>query len=267
MSVSSSSTIRYAVDPSRRTACIRGHISTACSRSDTNRMSTSEIAVSPAVGYVGRPTRTLPTLQIFQLSAYWFAISAIWGTVTLFLQRRMEDLVPKDVTGTAYGAVTAAGALVAILVQPTIGSISDYTVSRWGRRKPYIAMGAIFDVIFLAGLATSQTYLSVFAFVCLLQLSSNTAQGPFQGYLPDLVPAKQVSFASAVYGVMNVLGQVCGIILAAVGQATGNFTVSLVGVGILELAIATGTVAWVNEGRSAPSRQGRPWLDIAPSPC
>jgi len=228
-------------------------------------MSTSEIAVSPAVGYVGRPTRTLPTLQIFQLSAYWFAISAIWGTVTLFLQRRMEDLVPKDVTGTAYGAVTAAGALVAILVQPTIGSISDYTVSRWGRRKPYIAMGAIFDVIFLAGLATSQTYLSVFAFVCLLQLSSNTAQGPFQGYLPDLVPAKQVSFASAVYGVMNVLGKVCGIILAAVGQATGNFTVSLVGVGILELAIATGTVAWVNEGRSAPSRQGRPWLDIARS--
>jgi MFS family permease len=229
-------------------------------------MSTSEVAVGgQAAAHVGRPTRVLPVAQILQLSMYWFAISAIWGTVTLFLQRRMEDLVPKDVTGTAYGAVTAAGALVAILVQPTIGSISDYTTSRWGRRKPYIALGAVFDVLFLAGLATSQTYVSVFAFVCLLQLSSNTAQGPFQGYLPDLVPAPQVSFASAVYGVMNVLGKVCGIVLAAVGQATGNFTISLIGVGLLELAIATGTIAWVDEGRQAPSREGRPWHDIARS--
>jgi MFS family permease len=227
-------------------------------------MSASEIAVSAAAAR-GRPTRVLPVLQIMQLSAYWFAISAIWGTVGLFLQRRMEDLVPKDVTGVAYGAVTAAGALVAILVQPTIGSISDYTVSRWGRRKPYIAFGAAFDVLFLIGLATSQTYLSVFAFVCLLQLSSNTAQGPFQGYLPDLVPAPQVSFASAVYGVMNVLGKVSGVILGAVGQATGNFTISLIGVGLLELSIATGTVAWVDEGRSAPSREGRSWLDIGRS--
>jgi MFS family permease len=225
----------------------------------------SEIALSPAAVREARPTRELPVLQIMQLSAYWFAISAIWGTVTLFLQRRMEDLVPKDVTGTAYGAVTAAGALVAILVQPTIGSISDYTTSRWGRRKPYILMGAFFDVIFLAGLATSQSYLSVFAFVCLLQLSSNTAQGPFQGFLPDLVPAKQVSFASAVYGVMNVVGKVGGIILAAVGQATGNFTISLIGVGLLELSIAVGTVAFVDEGRRAPSREGRSWLNIARS--
>jgi MFS family permease len=228
-------------------------------------VSVSEIALSPAAIRDARPTRELPVIQIMQLSAYWFAISAIWGTVTLFLQRRMEDLVPKDVTGTAYGAVTAAGALVAILVQPTIGSISDYTVSRWGRRKPYILMGAFFDVVFLAGLATSQSYLSVFAFVCLLQLSSNTAQGPFQGFLPDLVPAKQVSFASAVYGVMNVVGKVGGIILAAVGQATGNFTISLIGVGLLELTIAAGTVAFVDEGRRAPSREGRSWLNIARS--
>src|SRR5919201_2541543 len=237
----------------------------ACGGGDTSPVSVSEIALSPAAVRAGRPTRELPVLQILQLSAYWFAISAIWGTVTLFLQRRLEDLVPKDITGTAYGALTAAGALVAILVQPTIGSISDYTVSRWGRRKPYIAFGAAFAVLFLIGLATSQTYLSVFAFVCLLQLSSNTAQGPFQGYLPDLVPAPQVSFASAVYGVMNVLGKVSGVILGAVGQATGNFTVSLIGVGLLELSIATGTIAWVDEGRSAPSREGRSWLDIGRS--
>ena len=74
--------------------------------------------------------------------------------------------------------------IVAVAVQPTVGSISDYTISRWGRRKPYIAIGSVLDVVFLIGIATSQTYLSIFAFVVLLQFSSNFAQGPFQGYMP-----------------------------------------------------------------------------------
>ena len=81
--------------------------------------------------------------------------------------------------------------------------ISDYTISRWGRRKPYIAIGATLDVVFLIGIATSKTYFSVVAFLVLLQFSSNFAQGPFQGYVPDLVPQRQVGFASALVGVMQ----------------------------------------------------------------
>ena len=91
--------------------------------------------------------------------------------------------------GGSYLALTGWLILPIVLaVQPTVGMISDYTISRWGRRKPYIAIGATLDVLFLIGLATSQTYLSVLAFLALLQFSSNFAQGPFQGYVPDLVP-------------------------------------------------------------------------------
>ena len=75
-----------------------------------------------------------------------------------------------------------------MVVQPTIGSISDYTISRWGRRKPYILIGSMLDVAFLVGIASSQDLLAIAAFVALLQFSSNFAQGPFQGYVPDLVP-------------------------------------------------------------------------------
>ena len=81
------------------------------------------------------------------------------------------------------------GALVAVAVQPTIGVISDYTTSRWGRRKPYILIGSILDVVFLIGIANSNTLVAIAAFIALLQFSSNFAQGPFQGYVPDLVPA------------------------------------------------------------------------------
>ena len=42
------------------------------------------------------------------------------------------------------------------IVQPTVGSISDYTITRWGRRKPYIFIGSILDVVFLVGIAIEQ---------------------------------------------------------------------------------------------------------------
>src|SRR5207244_5970393 len=121
------------------------------------------------------------------------------------------DLVGKANAGSGLALLTLLGAVVAILVQPTIGTISDYTITRWGRRKPYIVIGAVLDVVFLAGIATSNTYVSVVAFVVLLQISSNFAQGPVQGYVPDLVPAQQVRLASVLLGVIIVLGRIGGL--------------------------------------------------------
>ena len=204
--------------------------------------------------------------QIVQLSIYWFGINAIWGGLNnVILQRRMDDLVGKQNSGTGLAVLTLLGAIVAILVQPTIGTISDYTITRWGRRKPYIVIGAVLDVMFLAGVATSNTFVAVVVFIVLLQVSSNFAQGPFQGYVPDLVPASQVGLASGLMGLMIVLGRIGGVAIASIGLFTGDFVIATIGLGLLELATAIVTVVTVNEGRVAPSREGKSWLQIATS--
>jgi MFS family permease len=217
-----------------------------------------------------RPVARLPLRQLFQLSVYWFGINAIWGGLDgVVLQERIPGLVDPAWGVRALALVKVVAVVMAIVVQPTIGSISDYTMSRWGRRKPYIAIGASLDVLFLVGIATSQSYLSIFAFLVLLQFSSNFAQGPFQGYVPDLVPATQVSLASALVGVMSVLGVVGGQALASTGfllkDAAGHpdFTIPTVSIGLIELATAIGTLLWVQEGRAPKSRGGRSWLAIA----
>jgi len=211
----------------------------------------------------GRPVGTLPAFQIVQLSVYWFGINAIWGGLNLILQHRMDDLVGKENAGSGLALVTFLGAVVAILVQPTIGTISDYTITRWGRRKPYIAIGAVLDVVFLIGVATSNTYVSVIAFIVMLQISSNFAQGPFQGYVPDLVPGAQVGFASGLMGLMIILGRIGGVAIASIGLFTGSFVVATIGLGLLELATAIVTLITVDEGRVAAPRDGRSWLQIA----
>jgi MFS family permease len=212
----------------------------------------------------GRPTILLPLRQLVQLSMYWFGINAIWGAIDgVILQARMESFVGVDNAGLAMAVAKLGGVIVAILVQPTVGSISDYTMSRWGRRKPYIAIGASLDVLFLVGIATSDVFLALVAFLILLQFSSNFAQGPFQGYVPDLVPAPQVGLASALVGVMTVLGVMGGQVIGYTGFLLGDFTLPTIAVGIVELATAIGTILWVQEGRQPKDRGGRSWRSIA----
>src|SRR5215210_878512 len=175
-----------------------------------------------------RPTERLPVRQLIQISLYWLGINAIWGGVGFFNQRRVEDLVGKDDSGKFLALVGWLTLTVVLLVQPTVGAISDYTISRWGRRKPYIVIGSILDVVFLIGLATSQTFVSLVVFVMLLQFSSNFAQGPFQGYVPDLVPGNQVGLASALVGAMQTIGFVTGAVVIAAAFAFGQFTLALI---------------------------------------
>jgi MFS family permease len=212
----------------------------------------------------GRPTLLLPLRQLVQLSIYWFGINAIWGAIDgVILQARMESFVGVGNAGIALAIAKLGGVIVAILVQPTVGSISDYTMSRWGRRKPYIAIGASLDVLFLIGIATSNVFLALVAFLILLQFSSNFAQGPFQGYVPDLVPAPQVGLASALVGVMTVLGVMGGQVIGYTGFLLGSFTLPTIAVGLVELSTAIGTLLWVQEGRKPKDREGRSWRAVA----
>jgi hypothetical protein len=148
------------------------------------------------------------------------------------------------------------------LVQPTIGALSDYTITRWGKRKPYIVIGATLDVVFLIGLATSQTFIALVVFVVLLQFSSNFAQGPFQGYVPDLVPAPQVGLASGMVGLFTILGVVTGSALASLGVAMNNFTLPTIALGVIEFITMLSLFFRLDEGRKAKDR-GASWPTIA----
>ena len=220
----------------------------------------SHAAPSPGVTQE-RPL--LPFSHLLKLSIYWFGILTIWGGLNnIILPTRIED-IDKAHAGFLLAVINGAAVLMAIVVQPTVGMISDYTVTRWGRRKPYIVIGASLDVLFLIGLALSQTYLMILVFLVLLQFSSNFAQGPFQGYVPDLVPARQVATASGLMGVMIVMGQIAGVGVATLGLG-GGLALATVGLGLIELATAIVLVTSVREGSDAPPRPGS-WPRVAAS--
>jgi MFS family permease len=196
----------------------------------------------------------LPLSQLLTLSVYWFGIQTIWGGLnTVVLPDRLDALGP-DVSGSLLAVTLGVSAVAAIVVQPTVGIISDYTVTRWGRRKPYIVIGTLFDMLFLVALATSNTFLAIVAFYFLLQVSSNFAQGPFQGYVPDLVPARQVGLASGLMGLMLTLGTIAGVGLAVLGPGLVGEPMAVVLLGVVEALTMVVLVFTVHEGTDAPAR-------------
>ena len=159
--------------------------------------------------------------------------------------------------------ITAVGAIVGIIIQPTVGYISDYTVSRWGRRKPYIVFGSLLDVVFLLGIAMGSSVLMLAAFFLLLQVSSNIARGPFQGYVPDLVAEPQVGMASGMVGLMQVAGNVTGFLLVALSVGLDVMPLSLVAVALVELVTMASVVLKVGKGMPPKPRRGKSWSTIA----
>ncbi len=211
------------------------------------------------------PARSRPALpfsQLLTLSIYWLGIQTIWGGLTIIVIPGRLDDMNREMAGSLSAIIFLIGAVAPLIIQPTIGVISDYTVSRWGRRKPYIVIGALLDVVFLLGIAYSNEFVSLVAFYFLLQVSSNFAQGPFQGYVPDLVPAKQVGTASGLMGLMLTLGTIAGVGIATFGGLLDNMPLAILALGVIEVATMVVLVTTVREGRGAPPRT-RSWTQVA----
>ena len=217
----------------------------------------------------GRPTRLLPVGQLMRISLYWLGIATVWSGILDIVNGRIQfaGLAPKGSEGIGALQIALVGTVIAIAVQPTIGSISDYTCTRWGRRKPYIFIGATLDLLFLYGIATANGLFAIGAFVALLQFSSNFAQGPFQGYVPDLVPAKQVGTASGLLGLFSALGNLLGYGAAAIavresGSDPNAFFYGTMAIGIIEFIAMIGVFVGVDEGTRVKPRGGRSWFSI-----
>jgi MFS family permease len=238
---------------------------TPCDRAVPELEDTAMTVEAPApAGDAARPTELLPKGQLIRLSLYWLGLSSVFIGLNNILGGRIlfEGLGDEAMKATTLFVLSVMGTIIAVLVQPTIGSISDYTMSRWGRRKPYIFIGSALDIVFLLGIASSNTVLAIAAFMALLQFSANFAQGPFQGYVPDLVPEPQVGIASALVGLFQVLGNAMGFAIGAVAVATNNFWLGTMALGALEFATMLSVVIRVREGRAARDRAGRSWTAV-----
>ncbi len=137
---------------------------------------------------------------------YWLGLNMSSGSLTpIILPVLVAQFVGEATKGTYLGVLRSAGLIVAILVQPAAGMLSDRSTLRWGKRRPFILIGTLGNIVVLALIGISGSYWLLFAAILLMQFSSNVAHGALQGVIPDLVPADQRGRASGVKAMMELL--------------------------------------------------------------
>ena len=125
-----------------------------------------------------------------------------------------------------YGLIWLAGPFTGMVVQPLIGAISDNTKSRFGRRRPYLFMGALIAAIALWAFPNSAhiagflghafgfpipIWLGLFVaaiMIWIIDACINIAQGPYRALIPDVVPKEQHSVANSYISLAIGLGSV-----------------------------------------------------------
>jgi MFS family permease len=187
--------------------------------------------------------RSFRPIDYVSISVYWFGLSYLWNSVhPIILPTLVPLMAPIGLKGSALGIMTSLGLLLAVAVQPLSGAISDRTASRWGRRKPFILGGTLLDLAFLIGLALAPNYWVLLGAYLLLQISSNTAQGPYQGLIPDLVPEGHRGAASGAKQLAEILGVVVTALVTAYLVGRGQLPLALIAIGGLLLVTMLITV-------------------------
>lgn len=110
--------------------------------------------------------------------------------------------------------------LMGILVQPIVGTLSDRTWCRFGRRIPYLFIGAAIAVLVMCMLPNSGSFgftigaAMIFGVIALMFLdtSINMAMQPFKMLVGDMVNGKQKALAYSIQSFLCNAGSIMGFI-------------------------------------------------------
>jgi MFS family permease len=189
------------------------------------------------------------------INIYWLGLTTASQTNGLIQPLLIQRFVGEEQQGAAYGNLRLYTLMVALLVQALAGMLSDRSTSRWGRRRPFILIGTLLNIVCLVAMGASPGYWFLFGVAVLSQIASNTAHGAEQGLIPDLVPEDRRGLFSGVKSVMDLLPVI--IVAFTIGRliAAGRmWTGIIVEVGILFLAMAVTMLVREEPLRESPER-------------
>lgn len=195
-------------------------------------------APDPTIDPVGSPNLIGPKLPIPHLGIafdkprpWWFVLGimlgqlgifiALMGPATVSIQIKASQLASSPAEAASITAFAVApGALAAVIFNALGGRISDRSTSRFGRRRPWLIVGALGMLVGLAliALAPGAALMAVGWF--LAQAAGNLALAAYVASIADQLSPAQYGRASGLVGIASNLAVMIATWLASV--LTGN---------------------------------------------
>ncbi|MGB4137639.1 MAG: MFS transporter [Microbacterium sp.] len=161
--------------------------------------------------------RLLPSMLVAALTLF-----ATYGGLIAILLPTQVALIDEAHKVGNLAIVTTTSFVFTLFAQPIAGALSDRTRSRFGRRAPWMVMGALVGAIFLFGLGSLTDIIWITVFWVVVQVALNFLQAPLTTITADRFPRSKRGGASAMIGLGTQLGMTVGVMLAAqVGTRVG----------------------------------------------
>lgn len=175
---------------------------------------------------IARPSeKSWSSFALIRLNAFSFGVTGfIMAMDTAVLPVIVLSLAPEHLKNSYLAMLGMGGLLIAAIVQPSIGRLSDRTRSPLGRRVPYIVAGTLVVCGSLALTLLAPNRWALLAAWMFIQANLNVAYGPGMALIRDLVPRAQVGVASSLKILLDATG---GLVLtsasaALIGLAAGS---------------------------------------------
>ena len=177
----------------------------------------------------------LPFWSLWNLSFGFFGVQIAYALQSANISRIFATL-GADPHNLSYFWILPP--LMGILVQPIVGSLSDKTWTRFGRRIPYLFIGATVAVLVMCllpnagslGLAVSAAMMFGLIALMFLDTSINMAMQPFKMLVGDMVNEEQKAKAYSIQSFLCNAGSVAGFLLPFIFTFIGISNVAEKGV-------------------------------------
>jgi MFS family permease len=150
--------------------------------------------------------------KTFTLGLGFLAISMMWSIYNAFVPVFYERFVH---TGALIGLLMITDNIIGVTLQPWIAHRSDKTWNRFGRRMPYILLGAPIGAVLFA-LIPFHTGLWVLVIIAVgMNVATGLYRAPAVALMPDITPRPVRSQANGIINLMGGLGAVIAFFIAA----------------------------------------------------
>ena len=164
--------------------------------------------------------------DLLKLNSFSFGISGfILAMDTAILPVIVLTVAPDEFKNTYLAVLGISGLLMAGMVQPAIGRISDRTSPPLGRRVPFILWGSIFAAIGLIGIPLAPNFTVLFGVWVFIQANVNIAYGPGLALIRDCMPMNRIGMASSIKIISDSAGG--AVMIAVTGALIGKTWSSL----------------------------------------
>jgi maltose/moltooligosaccharide transporter len=142
--------------------------------------------------------------QIWNMSFGFLGIQFGWGLQLANMSPIYKYLHAEE---SSLPYLWLAGPITGLIIQPIIGSMSDRTWNRLGRRRPYFLAGAILASTALFFMPDSSAVWMAAGLLWILDASINITMEPFRAFVADKLPEEQRTLGFVMQSFFIGIGQ------------------------------------------------------------